>query len=214
MTAAAIKVGIIDYGMGNLRSVANAFASFDVQADLLSNPKELKSYGHILLPGVGAFGDGIANLRRSGWISAMEDEVLGNKKFFLGICLGMQLLASRGLEHGDHVGLDWIKGSVERMISNDPQCRIPHIGWNDAIPKKFDGLFKAVPQPCVFYFVHSYVLIPEDDSIVTAVATHGSEFVAALEQANIWAAQFHPEKSQKCGLALLKNFAARGSQNA
>lgn len=206
----AAKIGIINYGMGNLRSVANAFASFDVAAEIVTEPTQLKSCTHILLPGVGAFGDGMENLNRMNWVSAMEDEVLGAKKFFLGICLGMQLLATRGLEHGDHRGLNWIKGSVERLTTNDPNCRIPHVGWNDAQIKNRAGLFKDVPDPAVFYFVHSYVLIPEDTAIVSAVTHHGSEFVSGIEQDNIWAAQFHPEKSQKAGIALLKNFARRG----
>ena len=214
MTSTATRVGIIDYGMGNLRSVANAFASFDVEAQILTEPSALKSYTHILLPGVGAFGDGIANLKRIGWIAAMEDEVLTKKKFFLGICLGMQLLATRGLEHGDHAGLNWIEGNVERLVSNDPACRIPHIGWNDARVQKRDGLFRDVAEPCVFYFVHSYVLIPKDQSIITSVTFHGTQFAASLEQDNIWAAQFHPEKSQKSGIALLKNFANRSKHNA
>ena len=214
MNKPTTKVGIIDYGMGNLRSVANAFSSFGVEAEIMASPSELKTCSHILLPGVGAFGDGIANLESRGWIPEMEEQVLAKKKFFLGICLGMQLLATRGLEHGDHAGLNWISGKVVRLISNDPASRIPHIGWNDVQIRSKAGLFNSVSEPCIFYFVHSYVLLPDDQTNVTSVAHHGSEFVATVEQDNIWAAQFHPEKSQKCGLALLRNFANRGSADA
>ncbi|MBD2464241.1 imidazole glycerol phosphate synthase subunit HisH [Oscillatoria sp. FACHB-1407] len=206
MTEKQPLVGIINYGMGNLRSVANAIASLQFPVQIVDHPTELIQFSHIILPGVGAFGDAMNNLQTQGWISALEKEVRENKKPFLGICLGMQLLATMGTEHGTHKGLDWVAGTVERLPANDPDIRIPHIGWNDAQILKSDGLYAGFTKTPTFYFVHSYVLKPSDRSMVSATTTHGTEFVASIEFDNIYATQFHPEKSQKVGLALLKNF--------
>lgn len=199
-------VGIVNYGMGNLRSVANAIASLQFPAQIVDHPTELSRFSHIILPGVGAFGDAMKNLQTQGWVSVLEREVRENKKPFLGICLGMQLLATVGTEHGTHKGLDWISGTVERLSSDDSNIRIPHIGWNEAHIAKSDGLYAGLTKTPTFYFVHSYVLKPSDNQIVSATTTHGVEFIASVEFDNIYATQFHPEKSQKAGLALLKNF--------
>ncbi|MDX2212942.1 MAG: imidazole glycerol phosphate synthase subunit HisH [Oculatellaceae cyanobacterium bins.114] len=199
-------VGIVNYGMGNLRSVANAIASLQFPVQIVDHPTELSQFSHIILPGVGAFGDAMNNLQTQGWISALEREVRENKKPFLGICLGMQLLATVGKEHGSHKGLDWVSGTVERLQSDDPDIRIPHIGWNDAQILKSESLYAGFTKTPAFYFVHSYVLIPSDRTIVSATTSHGTEFVTSIEFDNIYATQFHPEKSQKAGLALLKNF--------
>lgn len=199
-------IGIINSGMGNLRSVANAFESLGCAAVVINEPAGLRSADRIVLPGVGAFGDGINSLRCGGWVPAMEDHVLVAKKPFLGLCLGMQLLASKGTEHGDWEGLGWIPGVVRRLTPTDPTIRIPHIGWNGVEVVKSDGLYCGVKSEPTFYFVHSYVFEPEDPSVTSAYCTHGERFVASLEEENICATQFHPEKSQKCGLALLRNF--------
>ena len=200
------KVSIIDYGMGNLRSVANAFASFDCDINITQNPKDLYQASHIVLPGVGAFGDGIKNLQSGGWIEVLEAEVISKGKPFLGICLGMQLLATIGTEYGLHQGLNWIPGTVNRLQVNDNSIRVPHIGWNDVNFVKKDSLYKDLVDSQVFYFVHSYIFDVEDQSVISGLTNYGSNFIASLEKDNIYATQFHPEKSQNVGIEVLKNF--------
>jgi glutamine amidotransferase len=201
-----IRIAIIDYGMGNLGSVANAFAAINYPTFITSNPDDLCQASHIVLPGVGAFGDGMQNLLSAGWVKVLEEEVLEKGKPFLGICLGMQLLATAGTEHGFHKGLNWIPGTVNRLDSKEPSIRVPHIGWNDVHFLKKDCLYSGLSDSQVFYFVHSYVFYPEDVSVISGVSDHGVEFVSSLERGNIHATQFHPEKSQKFGLQVLSNF--------
>ncbi|MBE8998093.1 MULTISPECIES: imidazole glycerol phosphate synthase subunit HisH [unclassified Nostoc] len=200
------KIAIIDYGMGNLSSVANAFNSIECHAFVTNNPEDLCEASHIILPGVGAFSDGIKNLQSGGWIKFLETEVIEKKKSFLGICLGMQLLATAGTEHGYHKGLNWIPGTVNRLKSNERSIRVPHIGWNDVYFLNKNGLYRGLGNSQVFYFVHSYVFIPEKMDICSALTSHGSEFISSIEMGNIYATQFHPEKSQKAGLEVLRNF--------
>jgi glutamine amidotransferase len=199
-------IGIVDYGMGNLRSVANAFESLGCTTVVATKPAELCSVDRIVLPGVGAFGDGINNLRKGGWIPALEEQVKHTEKPFLGLCVGMQLLASKGTEHGDHEGLGWVPGIVRRLTPSDPSIRVPHIGWNDVEIAKHDGLYREANGQQTFYFVHSYAFHPKDPSVVSGWCNHGERFAASLETKNIFAAQYHPEKSQKCGIAVLQNF--------
>jgi len=202
-----IKIAIIDYGMGNLRSVANAFNAIGYLASIVQNPNDLSQFSHIVLPGVGAFGDGMKNLRSSGWIDVLEREIIEKRKPFLGICLGMQLLATMGTEHGLYEGLNWISGTVKKIESNDPQIRVPHVGWNDVLFLKKSGLYKDLENSQAFYFVHSYVLdIKDKSSVVSGLTSHGIEFISSIEKDNIYATQFHPEKSQKIGLKVLENF--------
>jgi imidazole glycerol-phosphate synthase subunit HisH len=204
--SATSSVAIIDYGLGNLRSVANAFASLDSVVEIVSTPASLTAASHIVLPGVGAFGDGIANLRRGGWTEALEQEVRVRRKPILGICLGMQLLAKVGTEHGSWRGLGWIDATVTRLAPADQTLRLPHIGWNDVQvvgqPRLLTGLGDS---PC-FYFVHSYAVVPEDRGVVSGLCDYGASFAASIESGNIFGVQFHPEKSHKAGLLLLKNF--------
>ena len=202
-----MSIAIIDYGMGNLRSVENAFASLTSDARTVREPQELRDADKIVLPGVGAFGDGMAHLASGGWIPALEDEVRGRAKPFLGLCVGMQLLATTGLEHGTHRGLNWVPGVVDRLAAVDG-VRIPHIGWNDVDLIRRDGLYAGVERP-VFYFVHSFVFRPEAAETISGVCSHGERFAASIEHGNIWATQFHPEKSQQAGLQVLRNFITR-----
>jgi glutamine amidotransferase len=201
-----MKLAIIDYGMGNLRSVYNAFQAVGGEATVVDDPLLLKQAERIVLPGVGAFGDGMRNLRKRGFVEALEEEVRVKEKPFLGLCLGMQVLATTGTEHGSHAGLGWIAGTVERMTSSGPGVRIPHIGWNDVRYVKRDGLYAGQGEVGTFYFVHSYILQPDDSSVISGLCRHGIEFAASVETGNIFATQCHPEKSQKCGLAALRNF--------
>lgn len=197
---------IIDYGMGNLRSVANAFEVLGCAVMISNTPADLRIANGIVLPGVGAFGDGMKNLHSAGWIDSLEEEVRQNRKPFLGICLGMQLLATTGTEYGVHKGLNWIPGIVEKIPSKDPKIRVPHIGWNDVFFTKKDGLYTNMSDSQVFYFVHSYMLVPENPTVVSGFCSYGVDFAASIEFDNIFATQFHPEKSHKAGLAVLKNF--------
>lgn len=198
------EVTVIDYGMGNLRSVRNAFEALGADVNVSEDPKVAFAAERIVLPGVGAFGDGMDNLRRRGWIDFLEREVRENGRPFLGLCLGMQLLATTGTEHGTHAGLGWVTGTVERIESD--KVRVPHVGWNDVEFTKENGLYAGLSSPEAFYFVHSYTFCPQDPDVVSGVCHHGGEFAASVEFDNIFATQYHPEKSHKIGLAVLQNF--------
>lgn len=201
-----MKVGIVDYGMGNVRSVFNAFEFLDCHVSRLADPKQLASVDRIVLPGVGAFGDGIGHLKTGGWIEELELEVRQKQKPFLGVCLGMQLLATEGSEYGRHQGLGWIAGEVLRLQPEECGLKIPHMGWNDVVPSGNSRLYGEIPPPAAFYFTHSYHFKPEDSALVSGWFDYGGQFAASVEMGNIFATQFHPEKSQKTGLKLLKNF--------
>lgn len=197
--------------MGNLSSVANAFDVLGCPAQISNHPEDLRMAERIVLPGVGAFGDGIKNLRSFGWVEVLEEEIRRKGKPFLGICLGMQLLATTGMEYGIHEGLNWVSGIVEQISCKDPEIRVPHIGWNDVDFIKRKGLYANLGDSQTFYFVHSYVLRPKDPSLVSGICSYGIEFAASVEVDNIYAIQFHPEKSQRAGLSVLKNFLAMKS---
>lgn len=200
-----MEVVIIDYGMGNLRSVKNATEALGHTANISDNPEDLKTAEKIILPGVGAFPDGMKNLFDMGFVSIMNKEIIEKKKPFLGICLGMQLIAMRGTEVRECKGLGWIEGLVQRIVPKDHSTRIPHIGWNDVSVSGQSKMFFGVQTP-IFYFVHSFALIPKDKSMISSYCNHGEEFASSIVKGNIWATQFHPEKSQKSGLRVLKNF--------
>jgi glutamine amidotransferase len=201
-------VSIVDYGMGNIRSVNNAFEALGAQPTIVSEPELLRDADLIVLPGVGAFGDGMANLRSQGWVGVLEREVLDRGKPFLGLCVGMQLLASTGTEHGEHRGLGWVPGRVTRLQPADASCRVPHVAWNDVAFTKSKGLYRDLGDAADFYFVHSYALQPDDPRVISGMCDHGGEFAASIEVDNIYATQFHPEKSQKAGMTVLRNFLA------
>ncbi len=197
---------IVDYKLGNLFSVQKAFESIGEEARVCSDPHDLKAATHIVLPGVGAFGRGMENLASSHMREALEEEVMGNKKPFLGICLGLQLLADKGFEYGEHAGFGWIKGEVRKLEVEAQGLKAPHIGWNDVAFPRASRLFEGIKPGTDFYFVHSYQLICAEASNVTATTTYGGEITAAVERDNLYAVQFHPEKSQEAGLKLLENF--------
>jgi imidazole glycerol-phosphate synthase subunit HisH len=201
-----MKTAIVDYGMGNLRSVQNAFAAIGSPASVALAPAELATADAIVLPGVGAFADGMSNLRTRGWVEALEREVRERGKPFLGLCLGQQLLATTGTEHGVHAGLGWISGTVERFSAADGSIRIPQIGWNEVQFARPEPMYAGLGESRDFYFVHSYILKPADAGVVSGFCHHGERFAASVVQENIWATQYHPEKSQKAGLAVLRNF--------
>ncbi len=200
------KVVIIDYGMGNTGSVKNALDFLGYESVISREAKDIAEASHIILPGVGAFPDCMKNLRSYGLIDILNKEVLENKKPFLGLCLGMQVLGEIGEEGELTNGLGWIKGRVRRFAVDEKRFRVPHVGWNDVVATENGrALFDGIDKPS-FYFVHSFHLVPDDKSVVAGTADHGEPFVAAIRKDNIFGVQFHPEKSQRFGLLVLKNF--------
>jgi glutamine amidotransferase len=200
-------INIVDYGSGNVTSVANAFEVLGYSAEVSRDSNTFKKSTHIVLPGVGAFGAGMDRLRELDLIERLEREVMEKGKPFLGICLGHQMLATIGLEFGEHEGLDWVHGRVERIDTDGSHLRLPHIGWNHARVLGQDPLYLHMPENPCFYFVHSYHLVPDDPSVTSAVSDYGVTLTASIQKQNIFGVQFHPEKSQSEGLQLLKNFA-------
>ncbi len=196
-------IAIVDYGMGNLRSVQKGFEHAGVTDVVVTgDPAIVSSADGIVLPGVGAFRDASATLRDGG-LSDVLLERIGTGVPFLGICLGMQLLASVGLEDGEWQGLDVVPGVCERLPGG---VKVPHIGWNTVAYPRENRLFRGIPEDTAFYFVHSYYLKPDDPSWVIGSASYGIDFAAAVGRGNVHAVQFHPEKSSAAGLHLLGNF--------
>ncbi len=193
--------------MGNLRSVQKAFEKVGCDAVITRDIEIIKSASKIVLPGVGAFSDGMKHLKELGLIEVLNDEVIKNKKPFLGICLGMQLISKKSYENGQTAGLGWIDAQVLKFDfdSYDKKLKIPHVGWNNTIYKNKNILFDNIPDKSDFYFVHSYHFKTDED-IVTSTTNYGFDFVSSVNKDNIYAFQFHPEKSQTLGLKILENF--------
>lgn len=197
---------IIDYGMGNLLSVQRAFEKCGSDAVIIDNPLELRNAEHIVLPGVGAFPDAMDNLIKDGWIEELNRAVLEKETPILGICLGMQLLAERGYEVRECAGLGYVPGEIVLFEQTGAQERIPHVGWNE-IEKRCDiPLFAGVADGTNYYFVHSYHFRVRNEENIAAVTPYCGEFVSVVVKDNIVGTQFHPEKSQKAGFKLIKNF--------
>jgi len=194
-------IAIIDYKMGNIKSVENSFKKAGARIEVTSDPKKIKNASAVILPGVGAYRDAFKNLEEMDLIKPIYESI--KNRPFLGICMGMQLLFEYSLEGGKNKGLGVFKGFVGRI---PPGVKIPHIGWNQIEIKKKSKLFKDIEQGENFYFVHSYHVIPEDKSIVSSITDHGTSIVASIEQDNVFGFQFHPEKSSTCGQQLIRNF--------
>jgi len=199
-------VVVVDYGLGNLRSVAGAVMKVGFEALVSSDPRDLERASKLILPGVGAFGDGMRNLEARGLLSPLRRLVLEQNTPILGICLGAELMARDSDEFGHHAGLGWIDASVRRITPGDSALRVPHVGWNAVRQTRPDVMFAEVPQDALFYFVHSYHIVYDDRAAVIGTAEYGGALTAAFRQRNIWGTQFHPEKSQRDGLSLLGNF--------
>ena len=200
-----MKIVIVDYGMGNLRSVQKALEHVGHAADISSDPAEIMRADKVILPGVGAFPDAIRVLREKELAGPIAEFIAADKPF-LGICLGLQLLFSRSHEDGVHDGLGAIAGDVVRFRDR-PGLKIPHMGWNSLAFREGCPLFAGLPQGAAVYFVHGYYAEPADAGIVAATADYPGPFAAAVWRGNCYATQFHPEKSQAVGLRMLKNFA-------
>lgn len=207
-------VAIVDYGSGNLRSAAKAFERVVAEAGLKTNvvvtadAKVVANADRIVLPGVGAFGDCKAGLvALPGMVEAMSEQVLEKGRPFMGICVGMQLLATLGREHGDHAGLGWIAGEVVPVRPSDPSLKVPHMGWNElAFVPGAHKLLDGLPDSPHAYFVHSYRFAPVDGRHVLARVEYGGAITAVVGRDNIVGTQFHPEKSQATGLKVIENF--------
>lgn len=196
---------VIDYNLGNLKSVAAAVERIAEKPIISNNRADIEKADKLILPGVGAFRDGMQNLRRLEIIEPLE-EAVRNGKPVLGICLGFQLMAKESFEFGRHQGLGWLNASVCKIETRDNNLPIPHVGWNDLVQTKQSILFEGIPGDALFYYVHSFYVDCEDKGIVLGECDYGMRFAAAVQYKNIYATQFHPEKSQYYGLVLLKNF--------
>ena len=204
-----MKVALIDYGAGNLRSVANALGAIGIEPVCTSLPADLAGATHLVLPGVGSFGDCMAQLTARGLVEPLREWVMAGRPF-LGICLGYQLLFDSSEESPGVPGLGLVRGTVRRF-SASPGVKIPHMGWNSVLPRRPEAAHWAgLGAEPYFYYVHSYFPVPEDDAIIAAETTYGgTTFAAAIERPTLLACQFHPEKSQATGLRLIQNFFGR-----
>jgi imidazole glycerol-phosphate synthase subunit HisH len=201
MTAASIR--IIDYGMGNLRSVEKAVAAVGGRPEISGDPDIIRKSHALILPGVGAFGDAMTVLRRNSLDEAICEAVRTGTPL-LGLCLGLQMLFCESEEFGNHEGLGLIRGKVLRF--QGPDLRVPHVGWNQVELMKKDPLLENISEGRYFYFVHSYYVDPENSENALAWTEYGRRFCSIARQGNVWGAQFHPEKSQEAGKQLLRNF--------
>lgn len=209
-------IAIIDSGIANLRSVQKGFERVGADARIVEDPEALRGASGIVLPGVGAFRDGITKLQDGGFVEPLLRAIDAGKPI-LGICLGLHFLFSESEEFGHHKGLNVIKGRVVRFpdkassregAGTDERLKIPHMGWNRIRIERQAPIFKGIPDGGFFYFVHSYYVQPEDEEVVAATTEYGLRFASVLRRDNLFACQFHPEKSQSLGLQLLKNFAS------
>lgn len=199
-------VSIVDYGMGNLLSVYNALDMLAADAEICDRPEDLADADRIILPGVGAFRDCIANLIETGFRDALNREVLEKGKPIYGICLGMQAMAKKSYEFGEYEGLGWFDAEVVNIHTLNPNVRVPQVGWNAVDYRADDPYFKGLPAQPDLYFVHSFYMKCNDPENVVATAYYGGPVTAAVRKDNIFASQFHPEKSQDYGLQILENF--------
>jgi glutamine amidotransferase len=198
------SICVLNYGSGNVKSVFNALQFLDYEVKISNEPDDIKNCSHLILPGVGAFGASMQKILNQIPIDLLEVEVITKGKPFLGICVGMQVLADFGLEFGENKGLGWIHGIVEKIQSGD--LPLPHIGWNNIITKKNNPLLNNLKDFRDFYFVHSYVLNSVDENYIVAQTEYGEIFNSVIQKDNIYGIQFHPEKSQKAGQLILDNF--------
>lgn len=195
-------IAVVNYNMGNIKSVENAFKKIGAEVRVTSDPKVIDNSDGIVLPGVGAFKDAAKNLKNLNLLQTVRENA--GKKLFLGICLGMQLLFEYSMEDGKSEGLGIFKGIAEKIPAG---VKIPHMGWNQInITNRRSGIFSGIDSGENFYFVHSYHVVPKNKNIISSVTDYGAEIVSSIEHENIYGVQFHPEKSSSRGLVLLGNF--------
>ncbi|HWE01040.1 MAG TPA: imidazole glycerol phosphate synthase subunit HisH [Tepidisphaeraceae bacterium] len=203
-----MSIAIVDYGMANLRSVQKAFEHVGHGAEIISRPEQIDHADKLVLPGVGAFADAVATLRDQDLAGPILRHIAKGKLFF-GICLGLQMLFDVGYEDGEHQGLGVFKGKCVRFDVDETQgLKVPHMGWNQLQIRRPAPIFRDLPEDCGVYFVHGYHVVPTDAGIVATTTDYGGDFVSGVWRENVFATQFHPEKSQKIGLQILANFAS------
>lgn len=199
-----MNVCILDYGSGNVSSVFYALKTLTDNVVISNDDKEIERATHLILPGVGSFKSAMDKMKQTNLIEKCHTSVFVRKKPFLGICVGMQILASKGYEHGECAGLAWIPGTVQKLET--PGLRIPHVGWNNPLIKTPHPILKSIHNDIDFYFTHSYYFKPQEENAILATCDYGDLFPCMVYKDNIFGVQFHPEKSQKAGKILLKNF--------
>jgi glutamine amidotransferase len=199
-----MKIVIVDYGSGNLRSVQKGLERVGHTSVISRDPNVVSEASHLIVPGVGAFPECMKNLDQLGLLKPIQ-EAIETEKPYLGICLGLQILFTEGTEFGSHPGLGFIPGKVVRFPEND--LKVPHMGWNRIRIEKKSALLEGIPDGAYFYFVHSYYGLPQEPDWVTTTTEHGVQFASSISRDRLFACQFHPEKSQQMGLRLLANFA-------
>jgi imidazole glycerol-phosphate synthase subunit HisH len=204
MITPTTSVCILDFGSGNVGSVSNLVTALGVVPTVSNTPKAIRNASHLILPGVGAYAAAMRKIVERLPLAELDIEVRDRGKPFLGICVGMQVLATRGYEFGEHSGLGWIPGTVRSL--NGSELRLPHIGWNDVTWRRPDDLRAGLDETPDFYFLHSYALFPDNPASIVATSQYGEEFCSIVRSDNIVGVQFHPEKSQRAGMALLRNF--------
>jgi glutamine amidotransferase len=197
-------IGIIDYGMGNLKSVRNALEYIGYDTELITDPDNIREVTHLILPGVGSYALAMANLKSRNFENAIK-KYISEHKPFMGVCLGMQLLSTIGYEHGKTEGLNIIEGEVI-LLERDEQHEIPHVGWNNVNLQYSHPVFEGVKKNLDFYFVHSYHFKPVHKSDILGITDYGTDFVSCIARNNVIGVQFHPEKSQESGLKIYENF--------
>lgn len=200
------KIAIIDYGMGNLRSVQKGFEKVGADAIITSDPNQVAAADKVVLPGVGAFEDAIAELRRKNLVQPVLDAIDSGRPF-LGICLGLQLLFDVSYENGEHAGLGVIPGKVVRF-ELPREYSVPHMGWNQLLIRRKAPILEGIEEGTQVYFVHSYYVVPDDPAVIATETDYPDPFCSMIWRDNVFATQFHPEKSQSEGLKILKNFSA------
>jgi glutamine amidotransferase len=204
-----MKIGIASYGMGNLASVSRAIETIGYSPFIADYPADLRQASRIILPGVGAFAEGMDRLDRGGWSDEIRRLVKEGGRPLLGICLGMQFLADRGSEGGEREGLGFVPGEIVHLAEFGCAERIPHVGWNEMRLVRGDPLFETIPDRTDFYFVHSYAFRVAREADLIGAVGYGCDLAAVVRRDNVWGTQFHPEKSSKAGLQLLRNFIER-----
>jgi len=205
-----MNVTIVDYQSGNISSVINSFtevAKGKVNLEVTADLNKIKSSDKIVLPGQGSFKSCVDSLNSiNGLVEALNEFVITNKKPLLGICVGLQMFADVGFEEIETKGLGWISGKVSKIDNQNGKFKLPHIGWNEIEIVKQSKIFKDIENKSHMYFVHSYEFIPEDKSVISATTDYSSKIVCSVEKDNLFGTQFHPEKSDKTGLKIIKNF--------
>lgn len=203
-----MRIGIVNYGMGNLASVYRALEAIGYEPFIADFPADLHNASRFILPGVGAFAEGMDRLAAGGWIEEIT-RLVGAGRPLLGICLGMQFLADRGGEGGEREGLKLVPGEIRHLKDLGCAERIPHVGWNNIARTRDDPLLEGIDSGTDFYFVHSYAFVPTGPDSLLASVDYGGDVAAVVRRGNVWGTQFHPEKSSKAGLRLLRNFVER-----